>query len=83
MIKEITSLADITPISGFVQSFTKLMRPFMQSNCKVHFRGQGEESGQLDIPGHRWGPDVKLMVECCQQRKEIGGIFTEMGCILE
>lgn len=40
----------------------------MQSNCKVHFGGEGEESGQLDIPGHHWGPNIKLMVECWQQK---------------
>lgn len=39
-----TSLVDITPISVFVQLLTKLMRSFMQSNCKVHIGGEREES---------------------------------------
>lgn len=81
MIKEMTSLVDVTPLGGFVQSLTKLMRLFMQSNCKVHFGRQGEESEQLDIPEHRWGPNVKLMVVCWQQGKESGGSLQKRGAL--
>lgn len=51
---KMTSLVDITPISVFVQSLTKLMRPFVQSNCKVHFGGERRNPGHWtfqDITG--------------------------------
>lgn len=45
MIFEMTGLVDITLNGVFVQLLTKLMRPFVQSNCKVHFGGEGKIQG--------------------------------------